>query len=99
MKYFLLAACLGASSPVFADIISEQNERLILAYDRYIDDCFDHTDLSDKEKSAMESRGEPPGCEVAKEAYAQEGDLLVRLIHGDAPILCTGDDCPELKDQ
>ncbi len=95
----VLLAILASCEPAVAQetatpdaIITEQNDRVRVAYDRYIDACFEHDDLTDMQMSAMQSSGEAPGCTEAQNAYAREGDLLVRLMYGDPMrVVCMDD--------
>lgn len=77
--------------------IAEQEGRVKIAYDRYLDDCFLLSE-EDMQRVLREVDGILPECQSAIFDFELQTNVLVRLIHGDPDIICSGENCPELTD-
>jgi hypothetical protein len=66
--------------------IMAQQERVAAAYARYQEECFNSTS-----KNAVTGSTNNRWCEFNQEAFYTEFGLLIRLVHGDPPVLYTTD--------
>ncbi len=101
-RVLVLVAALTIGHPAVAEaevtldagmVVSQQGDRVQVSYERYIDDCFELSE-DDMQRVYREVDGILPECQDAIFDLKLQTDILVRLIHGDPAIICTGDDCP-----
>ncbi len=86
---------LGAKEAIVQQAaVQAQINQVNMMRSQYNDNCFELTD-EDRARLASSMSNTLPKCEIAKEAYDRDVEQLVHLIHGEAPIVCTGDDCPD----
>lgn len=55
---------------------------------------YNETCLSDESLQAEQGDRNNDVCRFVRAEYETAVDDLTRLMHGEAPIVCTGDDCP-----